>query len=350
MKVLIGTGPGIGDVIQYLSMARAIKEKYPNSRVDLIMKGSLKKEILNKQILECQDYVDNLYWYSSNQLIHSLTILIKLAMVRYDVGFVEMFSISSKKISRWQYYIMKIAGCKTIVGSGYSKLNINVDIPENAHYLERNARFLDAIGIEGRKDAVSINPAKLDNNWLNHLKLTNDREILAFVVGTNPMKWLINGEWVTYDVKSWMLERWVSLAIEMESSGYAVLLLGGQKEKTELEAKGIHIPSNKNIYNFIGESTVKQSITLLNICRLVVGSEGGMMHCASALGKRTLTIFGGSNFKKWNPGGPCNAVLKLDVDCYPCFGTIKAALCDNHKCLNQITVDHVKEEILRLIK
>ena len=40
MKYIIHTGPGIGDIIQFLSMARAIKENDPDARVDLLMRGS----------------------------------------------------------------------------------------------------------------------------------------------------------------------------------------------------------------------------------------------------------------------------------------------------------------------
>ena len=54
MKYIIHTGPGIGDIIQFLSMARAIKENDPDARVDLLMRGSDKVLRLNNQILECQ--------------------------------------------------------------------------------------------------------------------------------------------------------------------------------------------------------------------------------------------------------------------------------------------------------
>ena len=56
MKYIIHTGPGIGDIIQFLSMARAIKENDPDARVDLLMRGSDKVLRLNNQILECQKY------------------------------------------------------------------------------------------------------------------------------------------------------------------------------------------------------------------------------------------------------------------------------------------------------
>jgi len=38
------------------------------------------------------------------------------------------------------------------------------------------------------------------------------------------------------------------------------------------------------------------------------------------------------------------------IDCAPCFGTEKAVLCCDIKCMKEITVDEVYEKIVGLIK
>lgn len=76
-----------------------------------------------------------------------------------------------------------------------------------------------------------------------------------------------NGRTIWYDVKSWAYDKW-----------------------RELEEKNIFMPEEERIFNFIGQTTVRQSLTILSTCSLAAGAE---LHCASGLGVKTLTVFGG---------------------------------------------------------
>ena len=344
MRYLIHTGPGIGDIIQFLSMARAIKEAQPDATVDFLMCGSDKYYSIDSQIMECQNYASNLYWYSAKELIHSIKLIFILKRNQYDYGIVRISSVNGKK-SLWIYYIMHLAGCKQIIGTGTKKVDTFVDIPERTHYLKRNALLLAPIGITGRTDALALDKAKLDMDWIYLLKIPNKRKKIAFSVGTNPMVWKGRKNIITYDVKSWSYENWFRLAIELDKRGYIVILVGGTKEQDEIKMANLSIPKGSNIYNFIGKLSLKRSLSIISICDLVVGAEGGMMHCASSLGIQTLTIFGGSDYKMWNPGGINSEIVNLFLKCSPCFCTEKAAHCKEHCCLTDISPLMVLDKI-----
>ena len=106
------------------------------------------------------------------------------------------------------------------------------------------------------------------------------------------------------------------------------------------------MPEGERIINFIGRTTLKQSLALLSMCSLVVGAEGGMLHCASGLGVKTLTIFGGSDYRVWRPAG--GEIVTLGLECAPCFGTKRATECKYHRCLEDMTVDMVFNKIMML--
>lgn len=347
MRFLIHTGPGIGDIIQFLSMARAIKEQYSDSVVDFLMRGSEQTLNLNNQILECQDYADTLYWYSSKAIKHDAELIISLYRKHYDFGIVRIGNVNGD-ISQWIYKIMRIARCKTIIGYGTDKVDIKVDIPERAHYLTRNEMLLQAAGINARKNAISINKKKLDINWLKTLKIPPKAKVIGLSLGTNSMSWNENGNTIAYDVKSWAMEKWIKLTKILVQDGFCVLLIGGKKEQQEISNLGIVIPGNKQIIDLVGKTSIKQSLTAISRCTLMVGSEGGMMHCASALGIKTLTIFGGSDYKMWNPGGTDSPIVNLDLDCSPCFCTSRGANCRDHKCLESISIDVVHKQVIKL--
>ncbi|MBU5477622.1 glycosyltransferase family 9 protein [Eubacterium sp. MSJ-13] len=348
MHYIIHTGPGIGDIIQFLSMARGIKENDPKARVDLLMRGSAKILALNNQILECQNYVNKLYWYSSKDIRQDIKLLSELLNNRYDYGFVRIGSVSGEP-SLWIYRIMRLARCKKIVGYGTDKVDIAVDIPQHSHYLERNRLLLNAIGIKGRDDAISIDESKLDKSWLNKLDIYDGDKIVGLSLGTNSMVWKENGRDIEYDVKSWPYEYWLKLTKQLIELGYKVILIGGIKERNELSEKNIVFPKHNKLIDLVGKTSIKESLTIINRISLLVGAEGGMMHCASAVGTTTLTIFGGSDYKIWNPGGNHSEIINLYLECAPCFCTSQGAHCDNHRCLEKITPEMVLDKIIKMI-
>ena len=87
-KYIIQSSAGIGDIIQILSMARSIKEKEPDSRVDLLMGGDKKRFEINNQIINLQSYIDNIYRYHSKEFFVNVKTLLSLMMNQYHYGFV----------------------------------------------------------------------------------------------------------------------------------------------------------------------------------------------------------------------------------------------------------------------
>ena len=343
---LINTGPGIGDMLQKLPMARALKEEYPDANIDFIMAGNASNWKTNMQVLECQHYVRHLYWYNSGEKLHDLKLLLRLRMNHYDYGFVRDggMTLDNAVPSFWIFRIMRWGGCKKLVGFMKDYVDVYADVPDRTHYLERDRLTLKAIGINRTMKADNIDVSLTDRSILDSFQ--TDRKIIALSVGTNSYKWTENGITTVYDVKSWAYAKWIMLAEELVKHGYYVILMGGRKESDELKERGIKIPESEHIMNFIGKSTLKQSLALLSRSSLAVGAEGGMMHCASGLGRRTLTIMGGSDYLQWTPAN--GDIVNLYLECSPCYSTRRAAECKYHRCLEDITVEMVLEKILSM--
>ena len=346
MNFLIHTGPGIGDMLQKLPMARALKEEYPDANIDFIMTASESNWKINTQVLECQHYVRHLFWYNSGEKFHCLKLLLRLRMNHYDYGFVRDggVAVDNAVPSFWIFRIMRWGGCRKLAGFVKDYVDVYADIPDRTHYLERDRLTLNAIGINRTMKADNIDVSLTDQSIL--ASLHTERKIIVLSVGTNSYKWTENGKTVIYDVKSWAYDKWMMLASELVNSGYDVILMGGRKEADEIQERGIKIPESEHIMNFIGKTTLKQSLALLSRSSLAVGAEGGMMHCAAGLGRRTLTIMGGSDYKQWTPAN--GDIVNLNLECSPCYSTRRAAECKYHRCLEDITVDMVLKKILSM--
>ncbi len=348
MNVLIHTGPGIGDMLQKLPMASAVKAQYPDANIDFIMTSPPQNWNINMQILECQHYVRNLYWYSVKYKWHCIKLLFQLRSNHYDLGFVRDggFSVVGSKASLWIFRIMRLGGVKKLVGYIREHVDTFADVPETAHFVERDRLTLNAAGITAPMKLKTIDEALIDYSFQNCEKIRNAQKVIALSVGTNAYPWTENGRTVIYDVKSWSYQKWRELAGRLAAQGFTVALIGGMKEQRELAEKGLVMPEGERIFNFIGRTTLKQSLALLSLCDHVVGAEGGMLHCASGLGVKTLTIFGGSDYRIWTPAG--GEIVNLGLECAPCFSTRRAPECIYHRCLENITVDMVFNKIMSL--
>ena len=345
MNFLLYTASGIGDIMQKLPMASAIKAQYPDANIDFLMGGPPSVLAINHQILECQHYVRNIYWYINTHKLHFIKLLLQLRSNHYDLGIIIYRGtvLVGRKPTMWVFRLMRWGGVKKVAGLVRDQVDIFADVPEFAHYIERDRMTLDAAGITAPMTTLTIDKSKIDFGFENYDKLKQAKKIIAFSVGTNVYPWETNGKTMMYDVKSWAYERWMELAVKLAGQGFDVVLLGGRKEQHEMAEGNISVPEGEHIFNFIGRTTLKQSLALLSMCSLVVGAEGGMMHCASGLGVKTLTIFGGSDHRIWTPVG--GEIIRLHPECAPCFSTRRAPECTYHKCLEDVTVDIVLDRI-----
>lgn len=80
--------------------------------------------------------------------------------------------------------------------------------------------------------------------------------------------------------------------------------------------------------------------------KAVVCPEGGISHIAAALKMPAVVIFGGFSDPEWT-GYPDHINITTDVDCKHCYNHKP---CDNNfKCWKKITVEYVKEKVLRYL-
>ncbi len=86
------------------------------------------------------------------------------------------------------------------------------------------------------------------------------------------------------------------------------------------------------------------------ILRLVVGADTGLMHCAGALGKPSLTLFGCTDPKEYLPFGKNSKYICANAECSPCFGTLNSVRCEHKKCMQLISVEEVYTRIIDMLK
>jgi ADP-heptose:LPS heptosyltransferase len=79
-------------------------------------------------------------------------------------------------------------------------------------------------------------------------------------------------------------------------------------------------------------------------CDLVVGNDTGTLHLAAACGVPTVTLFGPTDPRKWNPV-TSTAVYLEGLACRPCYYLGSMPACPHFDCLRKLEPSRVAEAV-----
>ncbi len=117
-----------------------------------------------------------------------------------------------------------------------------------------------------------------------------------------------------------------------------VLVVGGPGEEERVQAI-VEGCGQDGVYNFVGQTSIGLYGALLHRCRLFIGVDSAGQHLAAAAGVATVVIYGPSCPLTWAPQGERHLVVQNnDLDCVPCY----QAGCDGNRlrsrCLDELPV------------
>jgi heptosyltransferase-2 len=143
--------------------------------------------------------------------------------------------------------------------------------------------------------------------------------------------------------KRWPVEKFISAAKEIQRQTNCVwILFGGKGDLPLCERIESEIQNSKfKIQNLAGKTSLRELMSLLKLCRVLLTNDTGPMHVAAALGTRVVVPFGSTSPELTGPGLPGDArnhLLKSDAPCSPCF--LRECPID-FRCLNGISVERV---------
>ena len=104
------------------------------------------------------------------------------------------------------------------------------------------------------------------------------------------------------------------------------------------------------MFNLAGKTSLRELMSLLKACRVLLTNDSGPMHVAAALGTPVVVPFGSTSPELTGPGLPGDSrhcLLKSDAPCSPCF--LRECPID-FRCMTGITVERVVEAVLEVSK
>ena len=154
--------------------------------------------------------------------------------------------------------------------------------------------------------------------------------------------------------KRWPIEHFIAAArqIQQHTDGFWVILGGrGDIELAKRVAAGIapHASRLTLHANLAGQTSLRELMAVLKLCRVLLTNDTGPMHVAAALGTPVVVPFGSTSPELTGPGlpgDPRHRLLKSDAPCSPCF--LRECPID-FRCMNGISVERAVAAVVEAV-
>lgn len=117
--------------------------------------------------------------------------------------------------------------------------------------------------------------------------------------------------------KRWPVSHFISLAQRYLEKNWQVVLLGSPKEMDLAES--IQSACENRCLNLIGITNINQAVNILSAVDVAVCNDSGLMHVASALGKKVIAIYGSTPPQLAPPLSKTANIMYQNLACSPCF-------------------------------
>jgi len=145
--------------------------------------------------------------------------------------------------------------------------------------------------------------------------------------------------------KRWPEAHFAAAARHLAAQGFAVWLLGSQKDHAVAET--IVAQAAGGARNLCGSTNLGQAVDLIGLADLVICNDSGLMHVAAALDRPQAAIFGSSSPGFTPPLSSKARVISLQLECSPCFK--RECPLGHLKCLRDLSPERVLAECEQLL-
>lgn len=333
-KILIVAPAWVGDMVMGQTLLKLLKRQYgDNCQIDVLVNDWAKD--VAKRMPEVARVFLNPFKHGEFGLVNRIKLGLSLRKEKYDQTFVLPNSLKSA-------FIPFFAGIKRRTGFvGEMRYGLLNDVYKlDKHALPLMIDRFCALANNGHK------PTKIDypefsidkdnqNTILNQFGLTLDKPIVCICPAAE-----------YGPAKRWPTKHFADLANMLDIHGYQTWIMGSVKDQ-EIADEIIAFSSGvASLTNLCGKTNLVDVFDILAMAKTVVSNDSGLMHIACAVGAPVVALYGSSSPDFTPPLAYNASILKIDIECAPCFErTCKFA---HYNCLWGITPQAVFDNIIKL--
>ncbi len=365
--ILVVKLAGIGDLLLATPALRALRESYPQARIDLLVTPDSAGLLDGWEVIDHIIVLDKYLFDYPQQMLTNPQVLLRLTKLwrslregRYDA--VLLLHHLTLPFGRLKHQaLMRATGAKWRVGldNGHGGF-LNVRVKDHGfgamHEAEYTMAIAEAAGATTRDRHLVVPLCDEERQQARQLVYGEElpQDIARPLIAMHPG----SGGYST--ARRWAPVRFAQLADTLfHDVGGQLLLMGGPEEAELHNEIMAMIQSEMPVRSLAGKGSIKVAAAVLEHVDLFVGNDSSLMHLAAAANAPIVAIFGLSNYKAWGPytGDPDSkraVVVHLDLPCMPCFyrdhmlGTPEG--CMTRDCLVMLGIDPVAAAARRMLK
>ncbi|HUT02392.1 MAG TPA: glycosyltransferase family 9 protein [bacterium] len=333
-KIALVRLDGIGDILAALPAARALKERFPDGVLALVVRKQVAELIANIPFVDDVLAIDCSPYAPRTPIIQSIRLIMRLNKMLKARDFDVAIDPRGDPRVIWAMCHARIPiriGASS-AGGGFL-LSAAVEYRRDVREAEHNLKVAAVLGAEPRVRSVKLcpEPALVEALLNEHPGLRNP----FFVVHPG----------ASMPTKTWPSDRFAGVIDAIaERHGLLPVIVGGEDALTCAET--IAHSCQSTLVNLAGRTDLRELVALLSRAKLFLGNDSGPAQIAARVGIPTVIVFSGTNdVSVWRPAGENVAVLSYAVDCSPC----ELRFCPSLKCLLGISVEEVVAAAERLL-
>ncbi len=324
-KILIRLPNWIGDAVMALPAINFICRHYKNDQITLLSRPNVLELFKN----------DKRFYSSIDILNGKLETIFNIAKIlkkmQFDTAILFQNALGAAIIAKLSR-IPEIIGYKTD-GRGIL-LTKAISVQREMRQDKQFINMIRAAGIDGNNDKHHsfLTIDHKEDSWAKNSLSGYSKPVVALFPGA-----------AYGSAKRWPIENFITLAHLISNIGGTIILVGSPMEK-EI---GDSIEQSADVKNFIGNTTLRQTMALFSNIDLLVTNDSGPMHIASALGTPLIAIYGSTDPAKTPPifDGKKIIVYK-NVACSPCFLRICPI---DFRCMKRITPEELFIDVKEML-
>lgn len=316
----------IGDMVLTSGIFKGLKRKYPGAKIIVLASGR------NRDVIQNNPYIDEILIY------RGLRWFIQEFRKKHIDLAVDLFYTYELK----QPFLAYISGAKYRMGfeEAGREIFFNIKGPKiypRRQMLDHIFELVDVVGIDVKNSEPQIYLSEDEIRRAKDFLISKSIEPDDLKVAIHPGAY--------YPSQRWAAEGFAEVAKKLtKKDGVKVILFGDKKEEGLLRRIENDV-GGKDIKMF-SDLGLRQFISLLSQCNLLICNNSGALHIASALKIPTVSTMGPTDSILWWPRGENHIVIKKDLSCSSC----NLAICNRHDCMKLITVDEVMQAVETQIK
>lgn len=341
-KILVRATNWVGDAVMSLPALAAIRAAFPDAEIVALARPWV------ADIYALSSAVDRVIPYHAARGAHDLGAKWKLAKAlraeHFDCAILLQNAFEAALIARLAGIPRRIGYDRD--GRGWL-LTDAVRVPrpgeiprhQRFYYLEllRRAGVIEALPAS---DAIRLDRA--EESFARGAARFGELGLALPVIGVSPG--------AAYGgAKRWMPEAFAEAAASVaREEAASVALFGSESERALCESIADSLrETGIAVANLAGRTALREFIELAAACRVFLTNDSGAMHIASAVGARTVAIFGATDDIATGPTGPLSRVVRQAVECSPCL--LRECPID-HRCMTRVTPGQVAGAALELLR